>query len=127
MIFLLLVVSGVFPSIAAASFNPSSRNYQSAVYDSMIWLEQGSCPNAVASVGLWPDYMYLPALTGIPYVGDFVKPPDYVLQKSTTLGFRCLVVAKSNQYFQQFENNASFQEKYRNELITIFVIDRTLS
>jgi hypothetical protein len=123
MLFLLLVASGVFPSIAVASFNSSTRNYQSAVYDSMIWLKQSSCANGVASVGLWPDYEYLPALTGIHYAGDFVRPADIVLQKSASLGFHCLVVARSYQEFRDFESKPALIEKYRNELIVVFVIN----
>jgi hypothetical protein len=122
LLFVLLTVSGAFPSIAVASFNPSGRNYQSAVYDSMLWLEQTNCSEGAASVGLWPDYEYLPALSGVPYAGDFNRPPDYVLQKSASLGFRCLVVSKGNQHFQQFNNNSEFEKEYQNELTTIFTI-----
>jgi hypothetical protein len=88
----------------------------------MVWVERGGCSSGVASVGLWPDYMYLPTLTGVPYMGDFVRSPDYVLQKSQSLGFHCLVVAKSNQYFQQYENDTALVDKYQNELVTVFVI-----
>jgi hypothetical protein len=123
MIFLLLVLSGAFPSIAVQSFNPAGRNYQTAVYDSMIWLQHStSCVGGAASVGLWPDYEYLPALTGVPYFGDFSRPADYVLQKSVSLGFHCIVVSNNNQYFQQFNNNSTFEEKYQNQLTTIFII-----
>lgn len=123
LILLLLIVSGVFPSIATESFNPAGRNYQSAVYDSMSWVEHSSsCRTGVASVGLWPDYEYLPALTGVSYIGDFIRPADYVLQKSASLGFHCLVVVRNNQYFQQFANNTAFHESYQNELVTVFAI-----
>jgi hypothetical protein len=123
MIFLLLVLSGAFPSIAAQSLNPAGRNYQTAVYDSMTWLQHStSCVGGAASVGLWPDYEYLPALTGVPYFGDFSRPADYVLQKSDSLGFHCIVVSKTNQYFQQFNNNSAFDEKYQNQLTAIFII-----
>ncbi|GEM_PF-778239 len=122
LIFLLLIVSGTFPSIAAQAFNPSGRNFQSAVYDSMVWVQHSSCSTGVASLGLWPDYEYLPALTGVQYMGDYIRSPDYVLQKSTTLGFHCLVASRNNHYFPQYENNTAFQEKYQNELITVFAI-----
>ena len=122
LILLLLIVSGVFPSIVAASFNPSGRSFQSAIYDSMVWVQHGTCSSGVASLGLWPDYEYLPALTGVQYMGDYNRSPDYVLQKSTTLGFHCLVTSRNNQYFPQYENNTAFQEKYQNELITVFSI-----
>jgi hypothetical protein len=122
LLFVLLTVSGAFPSVAVASFNPSGRNYQSAVYDSMLWLEQTNCSKGAASVGLWPDYQYLPALTEVPYAGDFNWPPDYLLQKSASLGFRCLVVSKNNQYFRQFNNNSEFEKEYQNELTAIFTI-----
>jgi hypothetical protein len=124
MILVLLTVSGTFPSIAVASFNPSSRNYQSAIYDSMIWLERSSCASGVASIGLWPDYEYLPALTGIPYAGDFIRPPSIVLQKSLSLGFHCLVVARNNQYFTDFENDPGLVERYHNQLVVILAIDQ---
>jgi hypothetical protein len=122
MVFLLLVVSGVFPSIAVASFNPSERNYQSAVYDSMLWLERSGCSKKVASVGLWPDYEYLPALTGVPYAGDFVRPPDIMLQKRISLGFNCIAVSRNSRYFAAFESNGALIIKYRNELVVIFAI-----
>jgi hypothetical protein len=124
LILVLLTVSGTFPSIAVASFNPSGRNYQSAIYDSMIWLERSSCASGVASVGLWPDYEYLPALTGIPYAGDFIRPPSIVLQKSLSLGFHCLVVARNNQYFTDFENDPGLVERYHNQLVVILAIDQ---
>jgi hypothetical protein len=124
LILVLLAVSGTFPNIAAASFNPSSRNYQSAIYDSMIWLERSSCASGVASVGLWPDYEYLPALTGIPYAGDFIRPPSIVLQKSLSLDFHCLVVARNNQYFTEFESNPELVERYHNQLVVILAIDQ---
>jgi hypothetical protein len=123
LILLLLIVSGVFPSIAAESFNPSGRSHQSAVYDSMIWVEHNSsCSTGVASAGLWPDYEYLPALTGVRYAGDFIRPADYVLQKSASLGFHCLVVARNSEYFQQFANDPSFRESYQNELAIVFAV-----
>jgi hypothetical protein len=124
LLFVLLTVSGAFPSIAVASFNPSGRNHQSAVYDSMLWLEQSNCSEGAASVGLWPDYQYLPALVGVKYIGDFVKPPDYILQKSAGVGFHCLAV--QSQYYQEFANNVFFQERYRNELVAIFDITEYL-
>jgi hypothetical protein len=124
LILVLLAVSGTFPNIAAASFNPSGRNFQSAIYESMIWLEQSGCTNGVASVGLWPDYEYLPALTGIPYAGDFIRPPGIVLQKSLSLDFHCLVVARNNQYFTEFENNPELVERYHNQLVVILAIDQ---
>jgi len=58
----------------------------------------------------------------VPFMGDFDRSPDYLLQKSSSLGFRCLVVAKSNQYFPQYENDTTFQERYQNELITVYAI-----
>jgi hypothetical protein len=123
MLFLLLVVSGVFPSITAQSFNPQGRDHQTLVYDSMMWLQHSSsCAGGAASVGLWPEYEYLPAMTGVPYFGDFSRPIDYVLQESVTLGFDCVVVSKNNQHFQQFNNNSAFEEEYQNELTTIFTI-----
>jgi hypothetical protein len=122
-VLLLLIISGVFPSIVAESFNPTGRSYQSAVYDSMIWVEHNiSCRTGVASAGLWPDYEYLPALTGVPYMGDFLRPPDYVLQKSASLGFHCLVVARNSEYFQQFANDTSFRGSYQNELVIVFAV-----
>jgi hypothetical protein len=121
-ILLLLIVSGAFPSIVSESFNPSGRNYQSAVYDSMIWVQHSSCNVGVASIGLWPDYEYLPALTGVPYMGDFIRTPEYLLQKSAILGFHCLVASRNNRYFHQFEVDTSFREEYRNELVTVFAI-----
>ncbi len=122
LIFLLLIVSGTFPSIAAQAFNPSGRNSQYAIHDSMVWVQHSSCSTGVASLGLWPDYEYLPALTGVQYMGDYNRSPNYVLQESTILGFHCLVASRSNQFFSQYENNTAFQEKYQNELITVFAI-----
>jgi hypothetical protein len=123
MLFLVLVVSSVFPDIAIQSFNPAGRDRQTSVYDSMMWLQHSSsCAGGAASVGLWPEYEYLPALTGVPYFGDFSRPIDYVLQESMTLGFDCVVVSKNNQHFQQFNNNSAFEEEYQNELTTIFTI-----
>ena len=121
-IFLLLVVSGAFLGPVAQGYNLAGRDQQIAVYESMVWVEHSSCSNGVASVGLWPDYMYLTTLTGVPYMGDFSRPPDYLLEKSLSQDFHCLVVAKSNQYFPQYENNTAFQERYQNQLITVFVI-----
>jgi hypothetical protein len=123
-ILVLLAASGTFPSIAVASFNPSGRSFQSAIYDSMIWLEQSSCTSGVASVGLWPDYEYLPALTRIPYAGDFIRPPNIVLQKTLSLGFHCLVVARNNQYYTEFENEPGLVESYQNQLVVILAIDQ---
>jgi hypothetical protein len=123
LVLLLLIVSGVFPSLAVEAYNPDRRAYQSAIYESMVWLEHSDCAvSRVASVGLWPDYQYLPALTGIPYAGDFVKPPDYLLQKSTLLGFHCLAVNTSNQYSQSFADNSSFQKEHSNQIVVIYLI-----
>lgn len=121
-VLLLLVVSGALLGPVMQGYNTAGRAREISVYHSMIWLEHGGCSSGVASAGLWPDYMYLPALTGISYMGDFVRPADYVLQKSTSLGFHCLAVAKDSQYFQQFENITAFHEKYQNELVTVFEI-----
>jgi hypothetical protein len=121
-IFLLLVVSGAFLGPVAQGYNLAGRDQQIAVYESMVWVEHSSCSTGFASVGLWPDYMYLTTLTGVPYMGDFNRSPDYLLQKSSSQGFHCVVVAESNQYFPQYENNTAYQERYWNELITVFAI-----
>jgi hypothetical protein len=122
LVLLLMVVSGMLPNLITQAYNPTGRAQQIAIYQSMIWLKQSNCTGGVASVGLWPDYQYLPAFTDIPYAGDFVRPPDYLLQKSVTLGFSCLVVNKQNQYFQLYEENLSLHEEFSNELVAIFQI-----
>lgn len=123
LVLLLLILPGVFPNLAIEAYNPTRRAYQSAIYESMIWLEHSDCAvSRVASVGLWPDYQYLPTLTGIPYAGDFVKPPDDLLQKSTLLGFHCLAVNRSNQYSQSFADNSSFQKEHSNQIVVIYLI-----
>ena len=88
----------------------------------MEWLNQQSNCSAVASSGLWPDYLYLQALTPLNYKGDFVKPADVVLQKSTEIGFTCVAVATDGPYFESFLTSPSYLELYHNNLVWIFDI-----
>jgi len=122
LLLLVLILSGSLPGLIPKMINPYQRTRQEAVFDSMEWLkEQGNC-SSVASSGLWPDYLYLMALTPIKYTGDFVKPPDIVLQKSIELGFTCVAVANNSPYFESFLTNPSYLELYHNNLIWIFAI-----
>ena len=101
--------------------NPYQRARQEEIYGSMEWLKQSNC-TAVASSGLWPDYLYLQALTPVRYNGDFVKPADIVLQKSTELGFTCVAVANDGPYFESFLTSPSYRELYHNNMVWIFAI-----
>lgn len=103
--------------------NPSLRLRQEAIYGSMQWLGggQSNC-TVVASSGLWPDYLHISALTNIKYSGDFVNPPDVMLQKSMQLGFSCVVVTDDSAYFPSLQTNRIFVELYQNQLVWIFLI-----
>jgi hypothetical protein len=122
-----LVLSGTFLTsgffgIVSRAYDPSERARQQAVFDSMVWLKQNSCSSGVASVGLEMDYRYLPALTGIQYVGDFDKPANELQQRSQIMGFHCLAVALANQNFQTFQVDNAFHEEYRNDVVALFTI-----
>jgi hypothetical protein len=119
-----LVLSGSLPTLIPRVYNPYGRSLQDAVFDSMMWLKGSPC-SGVASSGLWPDYQYLPALTGIPYAGDFVKPPQVVLQESTQMKFNCVVVAIKNPYFGAFQLASEFEREYQNEMLAVFLIRTT--
>lgn len=119
---LVLALSGSLPGLVPKIYNPYGRLRQEAIFESMMWIENSSC-SRVASSGLWPDYQYLPALTGITYATDFVRPPEVILQKSVDLGFSCIAVSTTSPYFQSFELDQHFQEKYRNNMVVIFLIN----
>lgn len=122
LLLLVLILSGSLPSLIPKIVNPYQRARQEAVFDSMEWLnQQGNC-SAVASSGLWPDYLYLQALTSLNYKGDFVKPADVVLQKSIEIGFTCAAVATNSPYFESFLTSPSYLELYHNDLVWIFDI-----
>jgi hypothetical protein len=122
LLLLALILSGSLPGLIPKIVNPYQRARQEAVFDSMEWLkQQGNC-SSVASSGLWPDYLYLMALTPVKYTGDFVKPPDVVLQKSTELGFTCVAVGNDAPYFESFLTSPSYRELYHNEMVWIFAI-----
>jgi len=120
-----LVLTGSFPTLVPYVYNPYGRTRQNAIFDSMIWLKGSPCASGVASSGLWPDYQYLPALTGIPYAGDFLKPPEIVLQKSNQLNFKCVVVATNSLYFPSFQATARLKQEYQNEMLAVFLIRTT--
>jgi hypothetical protein len=88
----------------------------------MVWLKQNGCSSGVASVGLGMDYRYLPALTGIQYVGDFDKPASELQQNSQLLGSHCLAVAVASQNFQSFQQDSVFHEEYQNEVVALFIV-----
>ena len=127
LLLLALILSGSLPGLIPRMINPYQRARQEAVFDSMEWLkQQGNC-SSVASSGLWPDYLYLMALTPVKYAGDFVKPPDVVLQKSTELGFTCVAVATDSPYFESFQTSPSYLELYHNNMVWIFAVSRSLN
>lgn len=121
---IVLALSGSLPGLVPRIFNPLGRERQEAVFESMKWLQDRGCGSGVASVGLWPDYQYLPALTGIQYVGDlgFGKSPDAVVQRASHFGFRCLVAARESPYFRSFELDQRFRQNYRNNILAVFFI-----
>ena len=121
MLLLILILSGSLPSLIPKMVNPYERTRQEAIFDSMQWLKQSDCA-AVASSGLWPDYIYLQALTPLNYKGDFVKPADVVLQKSIEVGFTCAAVATDSPYFESFQASPSYRELYHNNMVWIFAI-----
>jgi len=124
LLLLALILSGSLPGLMPRMINPYQRARQEAIFDSMEWLkQQGNC-SSVASSGLWPDYLYLMALTPIKYAGDYVKPPDVVLQKSTELGFTCVAVATYSPYFESFQTSPSYLELYHNNMVWIFAVSR---
>ena len=116
-----LVLSGSLPTLIPRVYNPPGRSLQKAVFDSMTWLKGSQC-GSVASSGLWPDYQYLPALTGIRYAGDFVKPPEVVLEESKQMQFNCVVVAIKNPYFPAFQLASEYEREYQNEMLAVFLI-----
>jgi len=118
---IVLALSGSLPGLVPRIFNPLRRERQEAVFESMMWLQDNSCAKGVASVGLWPDYQYLPALTGVPYVGEFMSP-ERLLRKASELGFHCVAVSTGSPYSQSFELDPRFKEEYRNRMLAIFFI-----
>ena len=117
---LILIVTGSLPGLIPRMVNPNQRARQENIYSSMQWLKQSNC-TAVASSGLYPDYLYLQVLTPVPYKGDFAKPAD-VLQKSTELGLACVAVANDAPYFESFLTSPSYRELYHNNIVWIFAI-----
>ncbi len=123
---LVLILSGSLPGLIPKIINPNQRARHEAVFDSMQWLKQSKC-SVVASSGLWPDYLYLNALTPLSYKGDFVKPPDVVLQKSAEIGFTCIAVSTESPYFDSFEASNSYAELYHNNMVWIFAISHPVN
>lgn len=120
LLLLILILSGSLPSLMPRIINPYQRSRQEAVFDSMQWLkQQGNC-SAVASSGLWPDYLYLTPLTSIRYAGEIVKPSDIVMEGST--GVSCVAVAADSPNFEAFQTSPSYLELYHNNLVWIFSI-----
>lgn len=122
LLLIVLALSGSLSTLIPRVYNPYGRSLQEAVFESMIWLKGSPCVSGVASSGLWSDYQYLPALTGITYPGDFVKPPEVVLQKSTQLKFNCVVVAVRSEYFGLFHVSSKFESEYQNQTLEGFMI-----
>lgn len=88
----------------------------------MQWLkQQGNC-STVASSGLWPDYLYLPALTPLKYTGEIFKPSDIAQGKYAAVN--CVAVATDSPYFEAFQTSPSYRYLYRNNLVWIFSIIR---
>lgn len=119
---ILLTLSGGYVCLATKIYSPYERIRQKHVLDSMQWLERNSNETTIASVGLWSDYRYLPAITGIPYAGDFIEPSEPMLMLSREHGFRYVVVATGNSNLHSFEQDLAFKEKFRNEIVVIFLI-----
>lgn len=119
-----LFVSGGFLGILSRAYDPSMRERQEAVFESMQWLKYNGVGGAVASVGLLSDYRYLPVLTGISYVGDFPRPAAEILALSAEKGFAYVAVAAQSSYFQSFEQAADFRAEYRNSVVVIYFIIR---
>ena len=116
-----MILSGSFVGLLPRVFDPSNRVRQEAIVDSMSWLKQNDLNQSVASVGLWADYRYLEALTGIPYVGDF-ENVNLTLVGSRDKGFRFVAVAIQGPQLSAFESSVVVQEKYRNGIVAIFFI-----
>jgi len=121
-VLLFLIVAGPFPSLVAKSYSPATRQRQTAIADSMKWLSQNGCTDGVVSVGLGSDYPYLPALTGLRYFGDYEEAAAVALNQSSELGFRCVAVSAQDHFLQTYGSTAAFQQKYRNNLVVIFII-----
>ena len=122
LLFLVLILSGSLPGLVPMMVNPYQRSRQEAIFDSMQWFSQHNSCTVVASGGLWPDYIYMWALTSVNYTGDFVRPADVILGKSTELGFTCIAVSTDNQYFNTFQANPDYIAFYHNDLVWIFAI-----
>lgn len=122
LLLLVLILSGSLPGLMPKIINPYQRSREEAVFDSMQWLSQyGNCP-VVASSGLWPDYLYLQALTPLNYTTDFVQPADIVLGKSAAIGFTCVAVAANSPYFNTYQANPSYRELYHNNMVWVYAI-----
>lgn len=123
-VLLFLAASGTFPSLVARAYNPVTRTREVAVFDSMQWLSQNGCAAGVLSVGLGPDYMYLNALTGLHYVGDYDESATAALNQSARLGFQCVAVSAQDTFLPTFESIAAFEWRYRNSFVVIFLITK---
>ncbi|MGD0175557.1 MAG: hypothetical protein ABSC50_01885 [Candidatus Bathyarchaeia archaeon] len=122
LLLLVLILSGSLPGLVPKMVNPYQRSRQEAIFNSMQWLSQHSNCQVIASGGLWPDYLYLSALTSLNYTGDFFKPADVILAKSTEIGFSCIAVSTDNPYFNTFQANPNYLALYHNEKVWIFAI-----
>jgi hypothetical protein len=119
---LFLIAAGPFPSLVARSYDPATRERQTANANSMQWLSQNRCTDGVLSVGLGSDYPYLQALTGLRYFGDYEESAAAVLNQSSGLGFRCVAVSTQDRFLPTFGSTAAFEQKYRNSFVVIFTI-----
>jgi hypothetical protein len=122
-VLLFLIAAGPFPSLVASSYNPTTRERQTAIADSMQWLSKNGCTDGVVSVGLGSDYPYLPALTGLRYFGDYEESAAAALNQSARLGFHCVAVAAQDHFLPTYTSTAGFELKYRNNVVVVFLVD----
>ena len=122
-VLLFLIAAGPFQSLVASSHNPTARERQTAIADSMQWLSQNGCTDGVVSVGLGSDYPYLPALTGLRYFGDYEESAAAALNQSARLGFHCVAVGAQDHFLPTYTSTAEFELKYRNNVVLVFLVN----
>jgi hypothetical protein len=124
LVLIFLSVSSPFPSLVARAYNPTTRERQIAIVDSMQWLSRNGCTDGVLSVGLVADYSYLPALTGLHYVGDNEESAGAALNQSAGLRFHCVAVSAQDSFLPTYISAAAFEQKYKNSIVVIFFVTR---
>jgi hypothetical protein len=120
---LLLTATGRTIPIGSEAFSREQVQLQGHVYDSMIWLQNNSSPDAVvASVNLFKLYRYLPIVTARQYAGDFPLASNDLLKLEPTLHFNYVAVSANLGSVRTFYQSDKVRMVYENSDVVVFLV-----